>query len=530
MPEKSSTDEISIALAPISMEQIKSLKKDDLASLFYHEQKLRLQFQKLYGAAQTINAELQEKKLFLENQFVLLKNKFFGKSSEKLPPPKPEPESTEKKKKEKKQKKQKPSERYSNLPRVEQELELETPPDCKLCQTTMTDSGMVESCEFLTVIPASFIVVEQNRHKYRCPKCHGDIKTTPAPPRICPGSAYSDEMILDVALSKYCDLIPVERYVSMAARRGVAGLPPQSLIETTHHLAKFLTPLYNRIRAEVLSSRVLHADETPHRMLERGGEKSSWYLWGFSNSLSSYFEIHNTRSGDVVGALLAQSVCERLVSDVYSGYGKAVRIANEQRRQERKPLILNCYCNAHARRKFKEVGNPFEVESEKFLSLYKKIYRLEKIAQKRPPHRILRVRKLMKPLFEKMRELAKSLEDTVSAKSALAVAAHYYLNNYTELTHFLLDPRIPIDNNQQERELRSPVIGRKTWYGTHSVRGAETNAILFTVVSSCKLCRVNPREYFQNIVADIHTGKSLLTPSEYKALTQNTSQPTSPSG
>lgn len=65
MSEKDSNDEISIALAPLSMEQIKSLKKEDLALLLFHEQKLRLQLQTLYAEAQKTNVELQEKKLLI---------------------------------------------------------------------------------------------------------------------------------------------------------------------------------------------------------------------------------------------------------------------------------------------------------------------------------------------------------------------------------------------------------------------------------------------------------------------------------
>lgn len=241
-------------------------------------------------------------------------------------------------------------------------------------------------------------------------------------------------------------------------------------------------------------------------------------LWGFSNKKSSYFEIHDTRSGDVAAGLLTQSVCEKLISDVFSGYAKAVRITNEQRTKENKPTIQNCYCNAHARRKYKgaETRNPEEVE--KFLSLYRKIYRLEKIALKRPFHRILRVRKYMKPLFEQMQNLAIQLKNTVSSKSLLAIAMNYFLGNFDELTHFLTDPEVAIDNNQQERQLRSPVVGRKTWYGTHSRRGAETNAVLFTLVESCKLCGVNPREYFRCLIQDLHANKPPLTPAQFKEL------------
>jgi transposase len=75
-------------------------------------------------------------------------------------------------------------------------------------------------------------------------------------------------MIIDVALSKYCDLIPIDRYKSIAGRAGLKDIPPQSLIQLTHDLADFLSLLIKRIKLEVLDAKVLHADETPHRMLE----------------------------------------------------------------------------------------------------------------------------------------------------------------------------------------------------------------------------------------------------------------------
>jgi transposase len=505
---------ISQVLAPLSLEQIKTLGKEDLAVLLHQEQKLRLQFQSFYDEAKAANEELRDKKLLIEEQYVVLKNKFFGKSSERR---RSQPKPNQKRNKSpRKKKSQRPSDRYPNLPLIEREVALETAPKCTQCAAQMIDSGMTESCEFLTVTPIKFTIIEQNRHKYRCPKCHGDVKTTPAPPRICPGSAYSDELILDVALSKYCDLIPIQRYVAIAARQGVVGLPSQSLIQLTHHLADFLKPIYYLVRDDILKSRLLHADETPHRMLEGGGDKKTWYLWGFSNHRSSYFEIHNTRSGDVASELLIQSACEKLVSDVYSGYGKAVKEANQQRLHEKKPTIENYYCNAHARRKFTDAEANYS-EATKFIEIYGKIYRLEEIAQKRPHDRILRVRKYMPALFDQMKKLAAELEATVSSKSGLAKAMNYFRNNFTELTRFVTDPQAPIDNNSQERRLRNPVIGRKTWYGTHSQRGAETNAVLFTLIESCKLCAVNPRQYFAKTVQDIHANKTPLTPAQFAA-------------
>ncbi|MGK5089976.1 hypothetical protein WDW86_20690 [Bdellovibrionota bacterium FG-2] len=101
----------------------------------------------------------------------------------------------------------------------------------------MSDSGMTEDSEQLTVIPKKYEIILNKKVKYRC-QCQGSIVTAPTPARIIEGSSYSDEMIQDVALSKYCDLIPIQRYAAMAARSGLKDLPPQSLIELTRQNAK----------------------------------------------------------------------------------------------------------------------------------------------------------------------------------------------------------------------------------------------------------------------------------------------------
>jgi len=69
------------------------------------------------------------------------------------------------------------------------------------------------------------------------------------------------------------------------------------------------------------------------------------------------------------------------------------------------------------------------------------------------------------------------------------------LSLWPGLTRFLADPRIPLDNNTAERVLRGVVVGRKNHYGSHSKRGAEVAAILYTMVESAKLAGVDPHRY-----------------------------------
>lgn len=498
--------------AEVSVEKLSLLSKEELIEFFKLEQRLRIRTEKENRRLRALNEELKQKTFLVEEKYIHIKNKFYGRSSEKEPRRKKASKGQEKKRKI-----QLPSQRYPDAPIIERHVELATLPKCRCCSNQMRDSGMTEDSEFLTVIPAQYLVILQKRHKYSCAKCYGDIQTAPTPPSITPGSSYSDEMKIDVALSKYCDLIPVERYSAIAGRAGLEDLPPQSLIESTHQLADFVRPAYEKSKTEVKAARVLHADETPHRMLE-GSEKKSWHLWGFSSERASFFEIHDTRSGDVASDVLVNSKCEFLMSDVFSGYARAVREANKKRAELSPGLALmkNIYCNAHARRKFKEAAE--SEETRFFVVLYKRIYNLEKKVKDQPPDKILTYRARMSPLFAAMKKRAIESIAGYPAKSAMGKALSYLLDNYEALTLFLTSPELPIDNNPQERLLRNPVVGRKTWYGTHSERGAETAAILFTLVESCKHVGVNPREYFKKLVEDIHQGKEAYIPWEFKEL------------
>jgi transposase len=366
---------------------------------------------------------------------------------------------------------------------------------------------MTEDSEQLSVIPKKFIVIRLKKHKYGCESCHETIITVPTPPRIKPGSSYGDEMIIDVAVAKYDYLLPIERYVRMAEDRGVTGLPQQSLIETTHYLADKLMPIYEGIKNEVLAAKVLHADETPHRMLE-GDKKKSWYLWGFSCEKSSYFELHSTRSGEVASTLLIEACATYLVSDVYSGYKKAVTDANRERAQKGLVQIENLYCNAHARRKFDESKEVFPAESEYFLEQYERIYKPGA------------TREEMRVIFKEMHVRALELMLEVPEKSVFGRGLSYFLKNYEGLTRCLRSENLPLDNNSQERQMRNPVVGRKTWYGTHSKRGAKTAAVMFTIIESCKLNGLNSNEYLEAQVENLNYGRPVQTPTKFK--TRNT--------
>jgi len=512
--------ELEIALKPLSEEQLETLSKKDLIILLKGEQGILKQFEEFLK-------KLTVEKMNLEGRMIVLKSRLFAPSSEKSSSILKNNEKTDlvsdpsqsdgdKKKKVKKslqRRKLLPSERYPHAMIKERHIYLENP-NCNCCHSEMEESKMTEVRERLTVISKKFMIERDIYHKCGCPKCHGDIQTPPTIPQVVPGGVYSDDFIIDLAVSKFFDLIPIERYVSMAKQQGFMGLPPHSLIMQTHQLAFYLLGVYKDIGKEVQESWLTYADETPHKMLE-GDEKQNWYLWQFSTPTSCYFECHNTRSGDVASDFLSNSNLRFLMSDVYQGYGKAIRICNEKRKELRLPEILSLYCNAHARRKFKEaLGNA--QEAEYFIILYKKIYALESQILHVSKSRSKKIRRAIRRIMNKMRKKAERYLNHFPTGNLFYIACNYFVKNFKGLSLFTFHANLPIDNNHAERMLRSPVVGRKTWYGTHSKQGAETAAILFSIMQSCKLNKINPREYLAAVIKSLHETRKGFTPYQYK--------------
>lgn len=515
-------------LKPLTRDDLRHATREELLGLIEGEQSLRSAIIKEFLASLTREMIYKDKTVQAEDTLVRFRTLLFDKRSERNSALRAGSKKNKKKKKENPDSSSKlPSERYPNVDIIERVVECETNPFCPCCSEKMPPVEMFDVSETLSVIPKKFVIVRLKKRKYRCSACKSGIATTPTPPRIVPGSSYSDELIIDATVSKYCDLIPMERYSKIALRQGVEDLPPNSLIENTHKLADFFKPNYDKIRLETLDSRVLLADETPHRMLE-GSEKERWFLWAFSNETACFFECHDTRSGDIASKVLLSSKCEVLVSDVYSGYAKAVNETNEKRESDGdNKRILNAYCNSHARRGFVIDYERGDADAIYMVDTYDFLFALERQCKGKSRDEVLSIRSSIFHKMEEMRIFADEKKDQVSEKSALGKAYRYFTKNFTQLSYFTKDSEVPMTNNQSERLLRSPVIGRKTWLGTHSERGARTAAIHQTIVESCKLIDLNPREYYRESVLRRLQNKPPLTPREMKShlAVQTTNRP-----
>ena len=74
---------------------------------------------------------------------------------------------------------------------------------------------------------------------------------------------------------------------------------------------------------------------------------------------------------------------------------------------------------------------------------------------------------------------------------------------------FLESPEVPISNNLAENAIRPFVVGRKNWLFCDSVKGAESSAIVYSIVETAKVNGLDPYDYLLRILSLLPTkGKS----------------------
>src|SRR5258708_36217 len=84
-------------------------------------------------------------------------------------------------------------------------------------------------------------------------------------------------------------------------------------------------------------------------------------------------------------------------------------------------------------------------------------------------------------------------------------AINYGLNNWSKLNRFIADEKLPLDNNASERALRIIALGRKNYLFAGSDEAAENLAGLYSLVATCELHGINPKQYLADVLIPVHT-------------------------
>ena len=121
--------------------------------------------------------------------------------------------------------------------------------------------------ELLDMIAAQMKVIRIARVEKSCRRCERMVQE-PAPSRPIPGSMAGPNLLAHVLVSKLDDHLPLSRQHEIFARMG-ADIPESTLVGRCGRAMKTLSPLIERSEADIMASDLLHADDTPIRVLDR---------------------------------------------------------------------------------------------------------------------------------------------------------------------------------------------------------------------------------------------------------------------
>lgn len=385
---------------------------------------------------------------------------------------------------------------------------------CEHCGHQLEPLGTeAEQAEMIALEERKLVLERHLRMKYCCPGCKTGVQTAPGPAKLVPGGRYALSFTIDAAFSKYLAHLPFERQAHMLRHEGLK-VTTATLFDQVDALATALTPTYQAIWAALQQEPVLHADETPWAVLSNGHtENERFYAWCAVGRQYVGYRLLDTRSAEGAATILG-SFSGTLVVDGLTSYPAAAKGAPGDA-----PKFVVANCHAHARRKFVEIEKNWPEESQFAVELYRELYAVEAAAKEPGADRAALRREKSKSLVDKLFSWAREQQgrSDLLPSSGLAKALAYLLNHEAGLRVFLDDPAVPIDNNEAERAMRSPVLGRKNHYGSRSRRGTETAAILYTLVESAKRVGISPKAYLAAAAEHaLREAGAVLLPDEFK--------------
>jgi transposase len=370
--------------------------------------------------------------------------------------------------------------------------------------------------ERLDVVPAEFFVHRHIRGKWAC-RCCQVLVQEPVEPQIIDKGLPTAGLVAHTLVSRFVDHIPYYRQEQINARSGV-HTPRSTLAAWSGAGGAGLMPLFEVHRDWVLQTAVLHADETPVRMLDPGaGKTKKAYVWAYARGAFDatpgvVYDFCLGRGSQYPVDFL-QKWTGTLVCDDYQGYEPLFK--GEGR--------IEAGCLAHCRRKFDELfkANDSPVAAEAIQRIAW-LYKLEREARDMTPADRLALRlQHAKPLWEDLHAWLEIERARVPDGSGIAGAIDYSLNRWTALSRFLLDGAVSVDNNSLENLMRPWAMGRKAWLFAGSELAGKRAAAVMSLVQSAKLNGHDPWAYLKDVLERLptHTNSRIeeLQPHRWKA-------------
>lgn len=350
--------------------------------------------------------------------------------------------------------------------RVDRVLEAELPAVCPFCGGELSDHETQE--QFLIDIPpVQPIVTQFNVHIAYCTDC-GQRVQGHHPEQVSDALGAAAVQLGPRVLGWAAELkhgmgIPyrkIERVFSVGYGLEVS---PGGLARGGQRLARQGEPTYERLMQVLRESAVVNADETSWKI---GGEKA--WLWVFTNQEATVYTIDPTRAHEVAERVLGEEFEGVLGCDCFPAYD---------------PLpYWQQKCLGHLLKRCSQIALMESEEmafSQKVAHLLRRAIKLKERKSKMSPHGYRVARGKLEAALDRL--LAQEVTDAEIVKLVKLLT-----KQRAHLLTFLYVDEVDATNNIAERAIRPAVIVRKISAGNRSNRGADTHAILASIIQTSR--------------------------------------------
>ena len=328
------------------------------------------------------------------------------------------------------------------------------------------------------------------------------------PAELLPHSIATPSLVAGIMNAKYTNALPLYR-IEQEYQRYDLHISRQTMANWVISCTNlYLYSMYEYLHKNLLTRSVLQADETPVIVSkDRTTKTGKSFMWVYrSGSFDDknpvvLYEYQKSRATEYPEAFL-KGFSGSLVCDGYSAYHKLGKTHSEI-------TVANCY--AHARRHFSKavkaagenpkMGKSLATEAlQRIGAIYAEEEKIKDLScEERLQVRQSAIQPLVVDFFAWIREH----EHDVLSKSETGKGFTYCLNQEPYLKAFLSNGEIPIDNSASERAIRPFTTGRRNWVMIDSKNGAQSSAVIYSLVETAKANNLKPYEYLEWLLTEI---------------------------
>ncbi|MBO7051434.1 MAG: IS66 family transposase [Prevotella sp.] len=316
-------------------------------------------------------------------------------------------------------------------------------------------------------------------------------------------------LLAEILLQKYEYHMPYYRQIKQYSHLGMKGLTESTVDGWFKQTMELLRPLYEVLKAEVMKSDYVQADETTTPVINKETHKAvKEYLWmvrAVMERLVLFYYDQGSRAGAVIESLANRyNFRGYLQCDGFAGYETAFKT---------NPDVLLVNCMVHIRRHLEQALDENRPMAEHGLKEIQHLYKIEHMcddAQMSFDERKTKRQELSKPIMEAMKLWMETEGVKYSESSLIGKAITYAYTRWDNMMRYLDDGRLLLDNNLAENEIRPVTLGRKNYLFCGNHEAAQNMAVVCSLLATCRNHDVNPRDYLNDVISQMpyHTKAS----------------------